>query len=202
MSSQAKRIIAFNGSPVKASNTDFLTQEALKGAETQRFISKHIYLNDLEITPCQSCGESPGNELCFFKDSLFPYLHSFADSDIVIVSSPIYFDTVSAQTKLFIDRCNCFKPLEGYETGNFVFRKIDLKPKLGIIILVGGEREKFTHALTVVKGFFIWAGVSFYGQILYPHADYDKGGVSKRPDILRTAFSLGRTAALKSSEKK
>ena len=197
-SSQAKKIIAFNGSPVKEGNIDLLTRRVLKGAEDAGHESEHIYLNDLTITPCQSCGESPGENLCLFEDDLFPHLHAFARSDLVVVSSPVYFDTVSAQTKLFIDRCNCFKPLEGYDSGRFRFNQLKLKPRLGIIILVGGEREKFQHALTVIKGFFIWTGVTFYGQILYPHSDYGKGGVKNRPDILQEARSMGYEAALKS----
>jgi multimeric flavodoxin WrbA len=196
--SQAKKIIAFNGSPVKESNTDLLTREVIRGADEAGFEHEHIYLNDLTITPCQSCGESPGENLCLFEDDLFPHLQTFAHSDLVVVSSPVYFDTVSAQTKLFIDRCNCFKPLEGYDSGQFSFRKLNLKPKPGIIILVGGEREKFQHALTVIKGFFIWTGVTFYGQILYPHSDYGKGGVKSTPDILQKAYLMGHKAAISS----
>lgn len=196
--SQAKKIIAFNGSPVKESNTDLLTREVLRGAAGAGLDSEHIYLNDLTITPCQSCGESPGENLCLFEDDLFPHLHSFAHSDLVVVSSPVYFDTVSAQTKLFIDRCNCFKPLEGYASGEFKFRPLNHKPRLGIIILVGGEREKFQHALAVIKGFFIWTGVRFYDQILYTHSDYGKGGVKNKPDILRQAHLMGHKAVLKS----
>ena len=148
------KIIAFNGSPVKGSNTEILTQKVLDGAIGAGFTGKQIYLNNLQITPCQSCGESPGEDLCLVKDDIFPYLHESAQSDIVVVSSPIYFDTVSAQTKLLIDRSNCFKPLQGYESDDYDFVELNLRPRLGILILVGGEREKFEHALAVIKGFF------------------------------------------------
>jgi multimeric flavodoxin WrbA len=197
----SKKIIAFNGSPVKGGNTDILTQSILKGAGDAGYGIEHVYLNDLEILPCQSCGESPGDKLCFFEDDLFPYLHKFAGCDIAVVSSPVYFDTVSAQTKLFIDRCNCFKPLEGYETGKFQFQKLYLKPHLGIIALVGGEREKFVHALTVIKGFFIWTGVQFFDQILFAHPDYGIGEVWEESDILESARKIGYDAARRASKK-
>lgn len=193
--STSKKIIAFNGSPVKGGNTDFLTQNILLGAEEAGFRSENVYLNDMEILPCQSCGESPGRELCFFDDDLFPFLHKFAECDLVIVSSPVYFDSVSAQTKLFIDRCNCFKPLEGYRTGNFHFKRLELKPRLGIIVLVGGGREKFTLALTVIKGFFIWTGVTFFDQVIYAHADYGLGAVAEDKQFLEKARQTGFNAA-------
>ncbi len=199
--SRNKKILAFNGSPVKDSNTDILTREVLSGAGKHGFESEHVYLNDLKILPCQSCGKSPGDNLCFFEDDLFPYLHKFAEADIVVVSSPIYFDTVSAQCKLLIDRCNCFKPLEGYEKVDYHFRKLDLKKKLGIYILVGGEREKFQPAITVIKGFFIWTNVEFAGEILYAHDDYQLGAVKNKPDILKSAFILGKETAEKSLRK-
>jgi len=195
--SAGNKIIAFNGSPVKDSNTDILTKQVLAGAQRAGFIGQQIYLNDFQITPCQSCGESPGEDLCLLKDELFPYLHQSAQSDIVVISSPIYFDTVSAQTKLLIDRCNCFKPLEGYDSGDFKFVDLNLKPRLGILILVGGEREKFEHAVTVIKGFFIWTQVKFAGQILYPHSDYRKGVVSENDQILQNAYQLGYETAQK-----
>jgi len=199
--STSKKIIAFSGSPIKDGNTDLLTREILRGAEESGFQSEHIHLNDLTITPCQSCGESPGSKLCLVEDDLFPHLHGFANSNIVVISSPIYFDTVSAQTKLFIDRCNCFKPLEGYESGDYKFTKLDLKSKLGIIVLVGGEREKFEHALPIIRGFFIWTGVTLEQQLLYAHSDYRAGGVINQPDVLKNAYSIGRQSALKSLKK-
>jgi len=195
--SQSKKIIAFNGSPARDSNTDLLTRQVMDGAAENGFESEHVYLNDLKILPCQACGKSPGDNLCFFEDDLYPYLHKFAQADIVVISSPIYFDTVSAQCKLLIDRCNCFKPLEGYQSGDFHFRKLDLKKRLGIIILVGGEREKFKYALTVVKGFFIWTGVEFSGELLYAHDDYELGAVKQKMDILEQARQLGLEAAKK-----
>lgn len=195
--SAENKIIAFNGSPVRDSNTDLLTRRVLEGARQAGFSGRHIYLNDIQTTPCQSCGESPGTDLCLVKDDLFPYLHEAAASDIVVISSPIYFDTVSAQTKLLIDRSNCFKPLQGYADGNFKFVDLDLKPRLGILILVGGEREKFEQALTVIKGFFIWTKVEFAGQILYSHSDYQKGAISRDTHILQNAFQLGYDTAQK-----
>jgi multimeric flavodoxin WrbA len=199
--SMNKKIIAFNGSPVKDGNTDLITREVLRGAEESGFTSEHVYLNDLTITACQSCGESPGGKLCLFEDDLFPYLHKFASSDIVVVASPIYFDTISAQTKLFIDRCNCFKPLECYESGDYKFTNLELKSRLGIIVLVGGEREKFDHTLPIIRGFFIWTGVILENQILYSHSDFRAGGVKDNQDSLKNAYSIGRQAALKSFKK-
>ena len=200
--SHSKKIIAFNGSPVKGSNTDIITGAIIRGAEEKGFSSESIYLNDLDILPCQACGESPGHKLCFFEDDLYSCLHIYANSDISIISSPIYFDTVSAQTKLLIDRCNCFKPLEGYESGSYKFTDLKLKPRLGIIVLVGGEREKFQHALTVIKGFFIWTGVEFFDELIYAHADYGRGGVANDNSILQKAYRIGQKAAQAASKKK
>jgi multimeric flavodoxin WrbA len=200
-SSTNKLVMAFNGSPVRGGNIDIITKNILKGAGEAGFSTGHSYLNNMQILPCQSCGESPGRKLCFFEDDLFPFLQKFAECDIAVVSSPVYFDSVSAQTKLFIDRCNCFKPLNGYHTGKFRFRQLKLKPRLGIIVLVGGDREKFIHALTVVKGFFIWTGVTLFDQIIYAHADYEIGGVAGDVEFLEKARQTGFNAARKVGKK-
>jgi hypothetical protein len=85
--------------------------------------------------------------------------------------------------------------LTGYESEDYKFIAVKHTPKLGIVILVGGEREKDSHALPVVKGFFIWAGIQFFDQILYSHDDYKAGAVRNHPDVLENAHQIGCSVA-------
>jgi multimeric flavodoxin WrbA len=40
-------------------------------------------------------------------------------SDVIVLGSPVYFDTVSAQVKLMIDRSNCLMPYVRKADGTF-----------------------------------------------------------------------------------
>lgn len=195
------KVLGINGSPIKGGNVDILIQEMIKGIkgkgiEEEKVEEKIFYLDDLKIMPCKSCGKAPPEpDLCLYHDDMDLLYPELLSSNFFILGSPIYFDSVSAQMKLFVDRCNCFKPLTTNEDGiySFVHRKEVLSsPRKGIIILVGGKRQRFDLALSILKGFFKWTEIKFFDKILYSHDDWEIGGVKKDKDVLRKAFETGR----------
>jgi multimeric flavodoxin WrbA len=190
------KLLIVNGSPRAGGSTEILAQQFENGfqsilSETE---SVTIRLNDLSIIPCQSCGIDPSPLPCIYKDALYPYLIHLIQADMVLVASPVYFDSVSAQTKLFIDRTNCFRPPR-FRGGEVRFDDKGILHSKGAYILVGGEREKFDAAERVIGGFFIWAGIEKLGRVIYSHADSRLGAVAQRPDVLEESFQLGVAAA-------
>jgi multimeric flavodoxin WrbA len=166
-----------------------MIQEALRGAASQGAVTDYIRLNDLQIIPCQACGQAPEIGYCIFHDGMDKVYERFDWCDSIVIGSPIYFDSVSAQTKLFIDRTNCFRAMNPVGAEPFVQRIS--KRRAGGIILVGGEADKMEYARRVVGGFFVWANVESIGVVAYAHESFDKGSVALRPDVLRQAFDLG-----------
>jgi multimeric flavodoxin WrbA len=103
------RVIAFNGSPRKTWNTATLLGQALEGAASQGAETELIHLYDLRYTGCKSCfacktrgGESYGR--CAAKDDLTPILKKVEDADALILGSPIFYGTISGETKSFLER--------------------------------------------------------------------------------------------------
>ncbi len=190
-------LLALNGSPVPESSTEILLEEFCCGAKAAGFAVEWVDLNKQKIMPCQSCGESPELKLCFFDDDLTPIYEKFLASRLVVVGSPIYFDSVSAQVKLFIDRMNCVRPLTQKKNGETYLKKRKLGDRGGFVILTGGEDPKFQGALWVVKGFFIWAGIHPEGHLLHSPNTFEIGSVKKEEKILREAFEKGKKLALK-----
>lgn len=182
-------VLGLSGSPVIGSSTELLVREVLKGAESKGAETDYIYLNELDIMPCQACGQSPEEEYCFFHDGMDVIYEKFDRCDAIVVGSPVYFDSVSAQTKLFIDRCNCFRRLNPDGPEKFVER-IEKKRK-GAIVLVGGERENYEHARRVIGGFYVWANITSVGMITHAYDGFEKGTVTENPETLRQAFENG-----------
>ncbi len=190
-------LLALNGSPVLGSSTEILLEEFCRGARAAGFTVERVDLNDKKIMPCQSCGESPEPKLCFFDDDMTPIYEKFLVSRLVVVGSPIYFDSVSSQVKLFIDRMNCTRPMAQKKNGDVYLKKRKLGRRGGFVILVGGENPKFQGALWVVKGFFIWAGAHPEGHLLYSPNTFEPGLVKKEKGILNEVFEKGKRLALK-----
>lgn len=190
------KLLIVNGSPREGSSTEVLSERFVDG-----FCSLHresevvtVRLNDFDIIPCQSCGFSPAPLPCIFKDDLYPFLLELREADAVLISSPIYFDSVSSLTKLFIDRTNCFRPpiIEG---DGMSFDKSNLLDSCGAYILVGGEREKFDGAERVIGGMFVWCGIEKIGRLLYAHSHSTLGAVENDDKAMESAFELGLQVA-------
>ena len=191
------KVLGLNGSPVKGGNTQILIEEVLRGAASVGAECRHVALNELVIKPCQSCGRSPEPELCFLRDDMDALYRDLMEYDGFVLGSPIYFDTVSAQMKLFIDRCNCLRPLSPDETelGGFTFKNPFHETGCGAMVLVGGERQEFECARKVIAGFFNWANVESVGQVFYVNRSWEKGTVSSEQRLLKQAFQLGLAMA-------
>ena len=104
------KVCGIVGSPNKNGNVDLLVSQVLKGASSQGAETHKIYLNDLNIKPSQSCGVDPYPKYCLFDDDMKVVYDALESCEVIVLGSPVYFDTVSAQTKLMIDRSNCLLP--------------------------------------------------------------------------------------------
>ena len=185
------RILGISGSPVKNGNVDLLVQQVIKGVKSKRVKAEILYLDRMNISPCKSCSKNPEPEFCMIKDDMDIIYDKLKKSDALVLGSPIYFDTISAQMKLFLDRCNCLTPL--VKKNNRYYFKSRLKRKRkGVIILVAGEKQRFDYALSTLKGFFIWANIKFVDKILYAHSFFEKGKVKEDKKIMQKAFDLGK----------
>lgn len=100
-------IVAINGSPNKNGNTAFLLREALQecgnmGAETV-LIQCRDALKDQRNPFCKACS-SPCTGKCLEGKEINKYYELISKADGLLVGSPVYFGTISAQLKAFWDK--------------------------------------------------------------------------------------------------
>src|SRR5262249_38363785 len=111
--------------------------------------------------------------------------HAFA------VGSPIYFDGVSAQLKLVMDRCNCITPLVRRGDG-WDFRPLWPRTRRGVFVTACSIRHPYEHAERSVRGYLKWIGARWEETIAWRHEDNDTGSVSAHPELLEQARAAGR----------
>lgn len=188
------------GSPKRKGNVDLLVSQVLKGAASQGAKTDKVFLNDKKIKPCQSCGIDPYPKYCLFDDDMKEIYEALQSCDAVVLGSPVYFDTVSAQTKLMIDRCNCLMPYIKRSDGTYGFERRIRKHKKGVFIAVAGTDQEFATIQATMQGFFNWANIELFETILYTHDDNELGGVRNNKKLMDQAFEVGvRIAKAKSS---
>lgn len=102
-------VIGINGSPRKQWNTATLVAKTLEGAAAQGATTELFHLYDLDFKGCKSCfackirgGKSYGK--CVLNDDLAPVLEKIAAADALVIGSPIYFGTVTGETRSFLER--------------------------------------------------------------------------------------------------
>ena len=101
----SKNIVVLSGSPRKGGNTDMLAAAFIEGAQAA---GKNVTLfrtADMKIGGCLGCGhcfEEKG--VCVQKDDMPRILDALWKADALVLASPIYYWSVTAQIKLAIDR--------------------------------------------------------------------------------------------------
>ncbi len=185
-------ILGISGSPTGGSSTDILVNTILEGAAANHVKTRFVRLNDKNILPCQSCGKSPEPDYCFFHDDMDELYGLMEKSEGIVLGSPIYFDSVSAQTKLFIDRTNCLRPVDFSIKDETVFKKPLFKGKKGGIVIVGGKQGSFDTTLRTARGFFLWAGMDIVFELKYIASGLRAGEARHDDATLKKARQCGK----------
>jgi len=181
------KILALIGSPRKHGNTDIMADEVLRGAAIAGASTSKIYLDDYHVRPIGEVADNSRNRDDPRSDDDFPeLLERYLDSDIVIFSTPVYWQWPSAQMKCFLDRMSSYFNHPSYR---------DRFSGKGYIVLCAFGRMEPEH------GEWITAPMKLTVEVLrgYYLGDvcasvYEKGEVSQMPTILQKCYDIGRQA--------
>ena len=169
-----------------------MLQAIASGAEDAGGRAVHFYCNELTIKPCQACGPEPTTGYCIFHDDMDPIYAAMASAHAIAVGSPIYFDAVSAQLKLVMDRSNCITMLVRAPGGGYDFRPQWTRTRRGVFVTACSERHPYDLAERSVRGFLKWIGAKWEETLAFRHEDNDPGSVAAHPEILARARAIGQ----------
>ncbi len=100
------QVVCIVGSPHgPRGNTARLLQEVLAGAAAHGCRAETIYLDGRSILPCNGCDACHKLGRCVQKDDFEAVRAKILAADGLILASPNYLFSVSAQLKAFLDRC-------------------------------------------------------------------------------------------------
>jgi len=100
-----KKVLILVGSARKRGNSSMLADEFARGAKETGHEVEKIYIRDKKISGCLGCGMCQKNGgVCVQKDDMQEIYEKWLASDVVVLVSPVYFYTWSAQIKTVIDR--------------------------------------------------------------------------------------------------
>jgi multimeric flavodoxin WrbA len=185
----AQKVMIVVGSPRKKGNSATLAKRVAAGARAGGAKVETFFLHDMNIKPCNacdSCRKKPNLD-CVIQDDmqiLYPRLKA---ADAVVIASPIYWFTLSAQTKLFMDRWYGLGNDEGYALAG---------KKFGIVLVYAADDPFSSGAVNALRTFqdalgFIGAEIA---GMVYGSA-WKAGEVRKNKGLMEEAYGLGKKLA-------
>ena len=184
------KTIAFCGSPRKDGNTEVLLRETVRGIQETGLNVEIFNLNSMNIMPCQDCGGCNESGECIYQDDMDQVYDAIRTADRIILSSPIFFFSVSAQAKAMIDRCQSFwcekyllkQPVLAGKSG-----------RKGLLLLVGGMKKDIgiQCAEACAKAFFRTISVPEHSTLHYLGVD-EKGAIMRHPTALIETYEAGK----------
>lgn len=186
------KILAIVGSPRKGKNNDTLVEHMLKGMRdtniTKMSIEK-LYADKLDVSSCKACDACAKKRGCILQDDMKELYKKFDEADIVILSSPLYFNSISGKVKTIIDRNQAIWSSK-YVLGESLIDKE--KSRLGYFICTAGMPESpelFDATLPIIDLFFKSINTEHKGNLFV--ANVDEVSVLEDKKILEKANAIG-----------
>jgi multimeric flavodoxin WrbA len=188
------RIVALYGSPRRKGNTATLLKKAVDGARDAGADVEEIVLRDLKLSPCLEIYGCLKAGDCAINDDFQKVRDKIMDAQGLMLASPVFFYTVSAHTKILMDR---FQSLwvKKYWVDKIATEQQNITRK-GLFISVGATRGKklFDGMLLTIKYFFDVMDMELWKSLLYRQLDF-QDDVLKHPEYLEEAYETGKAFA-------
>ncbi len=183
-----KLIVGISGSPKSLGNNVNILERALLHLSELDYDTELIKISDYNIGPCIACNYCKKEKKCIQKDDGNKMTAILEKADAILVSSPVYFGSMSGQLKCLLDRT---LPLR---RNGFL-----LKGKIGAAIGVGGSRSggqeltiKDIHAWMLIHGMVLVGDNNHFGgtvQVPYGNDDFGEetieGTIQALDEILK-----------------
>jgi multimeric flavodoxin WrbA len=179
------KVVIFNGSPRKKGNTAVLIEECMRGIKESGKEAELFFLHDMTIGPCQFCDWCIENNAlsCVQNDDMIELYPKLLESDVIVLAAPIFWFSVSAQMKLFIDRLYALHGKDGYALTN---------KKIATILVYGDsdvDQSGVNNAIGTIEDLIRYMKSENIG-IVHGTA-YKIGDAVKNEQLMTQAYDLG-----------
>jgi multimeric flavodoxin WrbA len=186
----SKSVLILNGSPRRKGNTVYLIgklEEGIRATHPDAQIEA-ANLAFMKIAPCRACDachrEDRIGQYCASKDDMAGMYEKILQADAIVIASPIYWFTMTAQTKLFLDRLY----------GLWLERTSAFLGKAIAAILVYGDSDPYLsgaiNAIHTIEDICRYSKAKLAG-IVYGTAN-DIGDAEKDTVFSERAYMLGK----------
>ena len=187
--SERPSLLYLLGSPRNGGNTDTLAGGICRGFEAAGGTTERVALPELSIRGCSGCLACMDDreEICVLDDDMTELYQKILSATALLLATPVYYSSPTAQMKLMIDR---FFPFGDFQKTRHA-KELAGRP-VGLAICYA-EADLFDsgvdHAHHILKAMAVGSGGTYAGCV---HGTADKkGDIDKRPDLLEEGRAFG-----------
>ena len=176
-----KNILVISGSPRKGGNSDILCDQFMAGATEAGHTVEKIFVQEHKIAPCLGCEYCQSHDgACVQKDGMDAILEKMVKADVLVLASPVYFYSVSAQIKTLIDRT--------------VARYTEIKNKSMYYIITAAETDlaHMQRTIECFRGFAYCLDGAVEKGVVYGVGAWKRGEIKALPSMAQ-ALEMGKS---------
>ena len=183
---KTKQVLVILGSPRRKGNSSTLAARISRGAKSAGAEVDTLFLQGLKISPCRGCDtcQKHDSKGCAVKDDMQQIYPKLIKADAWVIASPVYWFTMSAQTKIFMDRCYA---LTAYANNPFAGKRIAIAMRYGDVDPV---KSGCVNALRAFQDAFRYTGSRIVGMV-YGSA-MKAGEIADNEALMGEAEELGK----------
>jgi multimeric flavodoxin WrbA len=176
-----KTVLVLSSSPRRGGNSDLLCEQFMKGAQEAGHHAEKIFLRDKKINYCTGCGAClNGRRPCSQKDDMSEILEKMIAADVIVMATPVYFYTMSAQMKTLIDR-TCAR-----------YTEISNKEFYFIVAAADSNKRAMERTFESFRGFTSCLSGAKEKGVIYGTGAWQLGDI-KTSEAMAQACQMGKT---------
>lgn len=179
-----KKVLILSGSPRMHGNSNILCDEFARGATEAGYEIEKINVSRMKVAGCLGCNACYKNGgTCVQKDEMEQIREKMIATDVIVLASPIYFYSMTAQLKAVIDRTYAFYQELAGKTFYF-------------IISCAAPEASFTETMTAaLRGFTCCVPEAKEGGVVLGMNTNEPGDV-KTTEAMQQAYEMGKAIGL------
>jgi multimeric flavodoxin WrbA len=182
------KTIAFNGSPRKGGNTEFLLRKVLEPISEAGIDTELVQIGGKLVRGClgcYKCRENKNSKCVIDTDIVNECIGKMIEADAIILGSPTYFAAMTSEMKALIDRAGFVSG----SNGRLFTRKIGAA-------VVAQRRGGATNVVDSINHLFLISGMIVPGSTYWNFGvGRDKEDVKNDVEALANMKDLGETIA-------
>ncbi|NTV13782.1 MAG: flavodoxin family protein [Desulfobulbaceae bacterium] len=184
------KVLILEGSPRRGGNSQVLIDAVVRGIVRAGGKVERIRVAELKVAPCIGCGGCDKTGHCVVKDDMTRLYEKIVTARCLILASPVYFYSLTAQLKAVVDRGQALWSRKHLQAEKGLWQEDSERKGYLVAVAATMGARVFEGSILTAKYFFDATGFAYGGELLVRGID-QRGEMASAQDELTRAEAFG-----------